>query len=206
MIGALGGYIQNIGMIIIFATVVSLIMPKGDFEKYIKMVLGLIIMVAILSPIQFIIFKNKPNYTDILQKYETQIENTSMQYQNNLYLESQGDIILEHYRQTLTPQIIGVVEKSTQVQVLNLEISFNQDIESSEFGSITHMDIVVEATRTENDEKTIKIPKIRVGTKGKPSYMGDDEDSQIEQNIKKCLIDFYNLANANINITVQKNS
>ncbi len=206
MLQAISRYTQNIAMIIIFVSVINLIMPNGSFEKYIKMVLGLIVIITILAPINTFVFKNKPDYTDILKRYEIDIENTSMKVQSGQYLESQKDIILENYKEQLIPQMVGIVEKNGDLTVLEVDMGFNEDVDSAEFGKITDIDMLVEKSGAEPSTKVIKVPKIKVGTKKIQSYSKDQIDGQIEEKIKTSIIDFYNLPNANINIIVQKNS
>ena len=206
----IGGYVQNIAMVMIFTTFVNLIMPDGDFKKYIKIVLGLIIIITILGPINTLVFKNRPSYTDLLKKYEIGIEGASIKAHDTQYLEVQKNIILENYEDKLRPQIIGIVEKGNQVAVLELDIEFNQDIESDQFGDIVHINMIVEPGTEDYDKSMIKIPKIKVGTKSIQNHSTDKNngqiEGQIEENIKTSLIDFYNLPDVNINITVQKNS
>lgn len=202
----LAQYTRNIAMIIIFTTFVNLIMPNGDFEKYIKMVLGLIVIITILSPINTLLFKNKPDYTDILKRYQLDIEQTTMQSGSGMFLEAQKDMILESYREKLIPQIVDMIEKNSPVKVKEITIDCNEDITSNEFGKIIGINMLIEKAAPERDKKTINIPKIKIGSKviEKESTVGNE--GQIEKNIKTCLIDFYNLSNVNINITVQKNS
>lgn len=206
MLQAISSYTQNIAMIIIFVSVINLVMPNGSFEKYIKMILGLIVIITILGPINTFLFKNRPDYTDILKRYEIDIENKSMKVQSGQYLETQKDIILENYKEQLIPQIRGIAEKNGGIKVLDVDIGFNEDIESAEFGHITDISMLVEKTKAEQSTKAIKVPKIKVGTKKIKSYSKDQINGQIEEKIKSSIIDFYNLPDANINIIVQKNS
>ena len=206
MTNALADYTQNIAMIIIFTTFVNLIMPSGDFEKYIKMVLGLIVIITILGPINTILFKNKPNYTDILKRYQLEIEQTTAQSESGMFLETQKDIILDNYREKLIPQMIEIIEKGNEVAVMALTINLNEDTTSNEFGKIIGINMIIEEVATQTSKNTIKIPKIKIGDKTIEKDSTVKNEGQIEKNIKTCLIDFYNLSNVNINITVQKNS
>lgn len=212
MIQAISQYTQSIAMIIIFTSIINLIMPSGNFQKYIKMVLGLIVIITILAPINTLIFKNKPDYTDILKRYETDIESTSMkkstsmQIHSGQYLEAQKEIILDSYKEKLIPQMTDIIEKSDKVAVTALNLGFDEDIESAKFGTITTINMTVSQVEEERNKKIIKVPKIKVGTKQIQSYSGDQVAAQIEEKIKTCLIDFYNLSSVNINIIVQKNS
>lgn len=200
-----GGYIQSIAMVIIFTTFVNLIMPGGEFQKYIKIVLGLIVIITILAPINTIAFKNKPNYSDFLKKYEIGIENSTSMLGNEIYFEAQQEIILDSYKERLKNQMIDIIEKANKVKVIDLEIGLNEDQASQEFGNLTRLNIVVEETEDVSNKK-IKIPKVRVGNKPIKGGGNEGNEGEIEKNIKNSLIDFYNLSQVNINITVQKNS
>lgn len=202
----IGQYIQSIAMVMIFTTFVNLIMPKGDFQKYIKIVLGLIVILTILAPVNAIIFKNRPSYTDYLNKYETKIEESGVKSGHGIYLETQNEIVLDHLRDKLKPQMIDIIEKSNKVYVIDLDIGFNEDSSADEFGQVTWISMVVEPISKDPDRKKIKIPKIKIGNKSVGEQNKDQLEGEIEKNIKKSLIDFYNLTDLNINITVQKNS
>lgn len=206
MTSALAAYTQNIAMIIIFTTFVNLIMPNGDFQKYIKMVLGLIVIITILGPINTILFKNKPNYTDILKRYQLEIEQTTAQSESGMFLEVQKDIILDNYREKIIPQMIEMIERGNKVTVMALTVDLNEDTTSNEFGKIVGIDMMIEPATQEISNSLIKIPKIKIGEKTIEKDGTVKKEGQIEKNIKTSLIDFYNLSNANINITVQKNS
>lgn len=201
-----GKYIQSIATIIIFTTFVNLIVPDGGFKKYIKMVLGLIIIITILSPINALVFKNKPNYDDILKRYEMDIENKTMQVQSGAYLAMQKDMILDAYKEKLIPQMTEIIEKGSLAKVDYLEVTLDENIDSKTFGLIKAIDIIVSEQKAESNKKRIIIPKIKVGTKINQNYSTVTNEGQIEKTIKTCLIDFYNLSDVNINITVQKNS
>lgn len=115
-------------------------------------------------------------------------------------------MILDDYGEKLTPQMTKIVEKSNKVKVLLMNIGFNEDTASQEFGKITKIDMTIQHTSPETEKNIIKVPKIKVGTKKIANHHTGDHEGQIEKDIKTSLIDFYNLSNVNINITVQKNS
>ncbi len=206
MIRAISQYTQSVAMIIIFTSVINLILPSGGFQKYIKLVLGLIVIITILTPINTLVFKNKPDYTDVLKRYETDVESSSMQAQSGDYLEAQKDIILDHYKERIIPQMTDIIEKGDQVEVLKLDIGLNEDTNANEFGAIQKINMVVIEVEKKKDKKIIQVPKIKVGSKEVQSYSQDQVQGKIQEKIKSSLIDFYNLPHVNINIIVQKNS
>ncbi|MFP3440851.1 stage III sporulation protein AF, partial [Pantoea sp. SIMBA_133] len=52
------GWITNIIVLILLATVLELLLPNSSMQRYVKMVIGLMLMAVILSPILTIFTKD----------------------------------------------------------------------------------------------------------------------------------------------------
>ena len=148
------------------------------------MVLGLIVIITILSPINRLLFKNKPNYTDILKRYELDIEQTTIQTGSGTFLEVQKDMILENYKGKLIPQMVEMIERNNPVTVREMIVHCNEDTTSNEFGKIIAIDMIIEKMIVEKNKKTINIPKIKIGTKTIEKEGTVGNEGQIEKKIK----------------------
>jgi stage III sporulation protein AF len=47
----IGMWVRQLIFIIMFATVAEVLLPAGDLRRYVKMVLGLVVMVAVITPV-----------------------------------------------------------------------------------------------------------------------------------------------------------
>lgn len=70
-IETLKGIVTTLVTILIFISAVELISPNNKMKKYIKFVLGLILISAILNPILQFISKGEKNISQGIEKYET---------------------------------------------------------------------------------------------------------------------------------------
>ena len=70
-IETLKGIVTTLVTILIFISAVELISPNNKMKKYIKFVLGLILISAILNPILQFISKGQKNISQGIEKYET---------------------------------------------------------------------------------------------------------------------------------------
>ncbi|MGG1686610.1 stage III sporulation protein AF [Pseudalkalibacillus sp. NRS-1564] len=115
------GWITNIIVLILLATVLELLLPNSNMQRYVKMVIGLMLMAVILSPILTIFTKDfdamlrTVTLTDSTQNVnmENQIESkkSEIQASNAAYIEEQ-----------MAVQMKSQVEKELRDQ-FNLEIT-----------------------------------------------------------------------------------
>lgn len=49
--GYLEGWVSQLVMIVLFAVILELLLPAGGFQKYVKLVLGLVLIVALMDPV-----------------------------------------------------------------------------------------------------------------------------------------------------------
>ena len=115
------GWITNIIVLILLATVLELLLPNSNMQRYVKMVIGLMLMAVILSPILTIFTKDfdamlrTVTLTDSIQNanMENQIESkkSEIQASNAAYIEEQ-----------MAVQMKSQVEKELRDQ-FNLEIT-----------------------------------------------------------------------------------
>ena len=119
--GVLTGWVTNIIVLILLATVLELLLPNSSMQRYVKMVIGLMLMAVILSPVLTIFSKdfNTMLRSATLNDFNrsTQLENTieskksEIQASNAAYIEEQ-----------MAVQLKSQVEKELRER-FNLEIS-----------------------------------------------------------------------------------
>ncbi|WP_100488244.1 stage III sporulation protein AF [Sporolactobacillus pectinivorans] len=49
--GYLEGWVSQLVLIVLFAVILELLLPTGGFQKYVKLVIGLVLIVALLDPV-----------------------------------------------------------------------------------------------------------------------------------------------------------
>lgn len=187
-------YMQILIWTMLFVIIVEMIFPASDFKKYLKIILGFIIVYTIFTPILKGGFWNQGKYDEYVKYYQEQMgmmQNISVSFE-----EYEGEM-LELYKGQELEKISNQLEKQLNLKVIAGEMSFDTTGYTPEI-----TDIYLEVAKAEEKAHTIAIPKIKIGEKDESLAL---EQDNLKKEIKNCLEDFYNWDNVNININVQGN-
>jgi len=182
----MSNYLQYLIWLILFVIVIEMIFPDSSYRKYIKLVLGCILVYTMLKPIVGLIHVNGADYETYVNKYIQLFETDSIQREYGQQVQSQQGSIEDLYRTTMKQYI----EQQFDVSVKDINLQMDQ-------GEIQRIDLVVG-----KKEDKIKVGSIHIGSKSKTI---DGEEEQLKNKIKTCLSNFYYVQVKNIYITVQKN-
>ncbi len=190
-------YMQMFIWIMLFVIVIEMIFPDSDYKKYLKLVLGCIIIYTIIKPIiQFIPVQGK-SYDAHVREYQMRL---SEDFGYEEAIQGYGEEVEKQQallKETFAANIKGVIEKEMDVSVYSIEIKWREGGELE----MEKIDLVVGGVKS-HAEENITLPQIKIGDKSN-SISGDTEKLKIK--IKTCLENFYNVPSRNIYITVQKN-
>lgn len=208
MIILFGDWIRNIALFVIFSALIELLMPENHFRKYIHMILGLILMLILIRPITSIFWGKHNTFENLIEINQLEMDRQSILKQSSDIASKQEELIFETYKTNLGEQIRKLIEKNTDLIVNNITIIVNEDKKDKEYGVIQAVDMTV-AKKEETNSKVIGIVPIKpieinTNKKEKQNKKEAVQENEMEKNIKKLLINFYNLSSDNIYITVQK--
>ncbi|MGB7999247.1 MAG: stage III sporulation protein AF [Anaerobacillus sp.] len=146
------GWITNIIVLILLATVLELLLPNSSMQRYVKMVIGLMLMAVILSPVLSIFTKD---FDSMLRsatldsstenkKMENAIESkkSEIQASNAAYIEEQ-----------MAVQMKSQVEKELREQ-FNLEIS-SVALDLTEVDGEKNIDHIIVTVNEAGSEKSV---------------------------------------------------
>lgn len=194
MVNWISNWAKGIALAVIISTIIEMILPENNNKKYIKMVIGVYILFAILSPIITVI-KNK-EYEFNIQDYQKYFENT-YQVSSNKISENNDQNIEEIYKNNIEKDIIQKINnKGYEVNEISIDIQTTEE----NYGNINKIVLKIEK------EKLDKINSISVN---KVEINKSDNENSIENNnldkseikeIKQYLSDTYNIAQNNIKI------
>ncbi|WP_270179230.1 stage III sporulation protein AF [Alkalihalobacillus sp. CinArs1] len=115
------GWVTNIILLILIATVLELLLPNSNMQRYVKMVIGLMLMAVILSPLLKIFTED---FDAMLRSVTIRDSNTSIQMENSIEtkkseIQASNSAYIE---EQMAVQLKSQVEKELREQ-FNLEIS-----------------------------------------------------------------------------------
>lgn len=197
-------------LVILATSILEMLMPNNHFKKYIQMVMGILIIFTLIKPVSSL-FSKQIQYPSMIEAHDLEIEKYNVQNNQAInYSDIQKKQIIDIYESKLKSQIQQMIQKTSHVDEASVEVAFNNDIDSKQFGEIQKLNIILPKHNEKKSNSSliqkIKIEKIQIGST-KVSEREDDSKgtSKLIKELKNSLSDFYNLSPTNINISVQKN-
>ena len=210
MIKNINLWMQNLVVIVILATIFEMILPNGNNKKYIKTIIGIIILFNIVSPLTNKILENGFN-TNINNYFST----NSYENINSDILKNNNSNIESIYSENLKNDIkVKLKQKGFYVKNLELKIKVNEENTNAEITKI-NLEIYrdnIEKDYTDesnsiniNNIKNIEIIKKTDKEKDEKNEQNNENDKNIitrqeEREIRNFLIDIYGIDSKNINI------
>ena len=180
-------YLQMIIWMLIFVLIIEMIFPDSAYRKYIKLILGCILVYTLARPIIGIFNTDEKSYDSYVKYYQIYLNGKDEGieiYEDQK--ENQEAILKEYYKKGISE----LVEKNFEVEVIYVNIRCDDNI-------LSRIDLVA----SEKIGEDIKIGTIKIGDKS--DTLGGDINN-LKNKIKTCLSDFYNVQVRNIYITVHK--
>lgn len=162
-------WIQTIIIIIIFAAFIDILMPSTSVKKYVKFVLGLIIMTVILNPM-LKLFDRGFSISENSFKMQEKLDSIYVKKQAEYYSEKQSDIVTKVYKQNLEDQIKQLIKNDIKDREVKVNVEVYEDTKSEDYGKIKKVDVEL----GKQTETVARVDKVKIG-----------EDAKENQNSKK---------------------
>lgn len=195
-------YIKNISICIIFTAFVEMLLPNDNFKKYINLVLGFIIIIAILNPIK--------NFMSSADQIDFKVFSISSKINNDLLLNQkniqnkQKDLIISTYKQQLEQQIKKIISEQTDLEIENISIEVDEDFESDTFSQIQHIELYAQSQENAVKEEQMNIATVEKIIIGQNKEDKNSRDKELEKTLKTLISNFYKLNQDNIYIIVHR--
>lgn len=182
-------YMQTIVFTMILAVVVEMIFPEGDYKKYLKLIMGCVIVYTLISPIASLLHLPVETYDVKRREYENRLMGSG-EYKEEI--QRQQEVLKKEMKENMQKQI----EKKFELRVDYLALDWKEEDTGMVLNSIT---MTVGPKNLGDKQKRVAIKR---GEKGETIF---GEEENLKNKIKTCLSNFYNVQDRNIHITVQKN-
>lgn len=150
--GVIRELVCNLAILLILATLMEMLLPMGNLRNFVKMIMGLFLIVTIMNPILQVV--NQPiafQVTDSALRAETQgiLEKGKQIQQVN------EQAALRQYEQTLAQQIKAVAKLAPNVSVQDVRVAIDG---ASETGQIKQISLRVTPTNRSETAKSLVVP------------------------------------------------
>ncbi|WZL71447.1 stage III sporulation protein AF [Clostridiaceae bacterium 35-E11] len=207
MISFLRSWILNITTVIVFVTILELLLPNSAMKKYIKMIVGLLVMLVILNPILELI-NGKANVEYEILKTSAYMDNGPVTTSIDRVEEIQNKQMIHLYKEKLERHIKDRIEFSNNVKVISIDSEIEKNKQSKDFGNITKLKLVISNSSQKhfNEEGVQPVANVEVDiskqeTTSDGTKLGS-KDEHIMNEMKSNIADFLNLDETKIDISV----
>ena len=193
-------WVKQIVIFYIFANFIIHVLPNGNYEKYIKFFIGLILIAVVISPITGF-FKLDTLFEDIYNSAISSDSISEMQADLKYAEKSNYDNIAQPYKEDIIKNVEKIVTENYLYPV-KTTVDFNMDSESETFGQIK--DIQLQVSKKYTNENKVIIDKIKIQTENSESGTKSDSNSNLSAasiTIKNSIADFYHISPDNVNIS-----
>ncbi|TLS36369.1 stage III sporulation protein AF [Pseudalkalibacillus caeni] len=161
--GAISDWIANIILLILIATILELLLPNSSLERYVKMVIGLMLIAVIITPVLSIFSKDfdqmlRSVHFDQLvpsKTLENSIENkkSEIQASNRAYILEQMAVQMEN-------QVEEELRKKYGLEIKAMDVELSSGAETSqEAEKIEKITVVLDESGQSGEDKTVPVVK-----------------------------------------------
>ena len=191
----------NIATIIVFFVLIEVIIPSEKFKKYIKFVIGLIIMIVIMNPIVSTL-NGKISIDDIAIESFNQFQVEEIKSKHANYEKSQNDQIMSIFKEKLIEQIKEKILSIDGINETYVEINIEEDVNSADFGEIKQINAEIHPNSNKELSKNETVKPVDINLEKKVSN-NESNNQKLISKVKLELSTSYEIEPKNIFLKLQ---
>lgn len=143
-------WVMTLSSVIVFGSLCEMILPTGNFQKYIRLVIGIILVLALMSPVYSFLKNDIPN--EFLE-FDTTMTYSDSNTKN--IEEYQKEKIISLYKKKLTEKIFNLVSKEVDDFYGEIKVEVEEG-DKENFGIINKIVLITDTEYDLNLKKNIK--------------------------------------------------
>ncbi|WP_183040891.1 stage III sporulation protein AF [Salipaludibacillus neizhouensis] len=161
----INSWIANIILLILFATILELMLPNSSTHRYVKLVIGLMILVAMLQPVISIFQEDPEKVLEELVQFETgveedqsilkELEKTDIESESLAYISEKVAVQLKADAETF------MLEEFDK-QIVSIEVSFEALHATEETDNLNNLHVILEDSQKIQVDEESKNNEIHV--------------------------------------------
>jgi stage III sporulation protein AF len=150
-------WLKKIILLVLLAAFLDLILPNTSMQRYVKMVMGLILLITIISPV-FSLFRVSPEDLALrLNRYQDQFSNTPGEEWRSIagrLAGQQDEQMTQYVEQQMEAAIRAQVKSDFGLEPRSVEVSL--DVKNGEQPEIKQIELAIGEEQTAADNSGIK--------------------------------------------------
>lgn len=196
--------VRNVVMIVLLTTFIDLIMPSSSMQRFVKVVMGLFILVTLLHPILNLFTKGQDFEVMTWQlETSTSAANTVLAQSDQLIATNQS-LFLENYSRRIEGQMKALVKLVKGIQEVEVQVELKGGKQLGTLEGIESVLVLVDTRASGEKGSSVKpVEQVRIGKQektvgqeeGKKERLaGDNEEhKRMEREIKNTLSHYFGI-------------
>lgn len=197
MIELLTVWVKTIVFVVLFATFLEFLLPNSSMQRFVRVIMGLFILLTVLNPVVDLIH-NKWPINNVTATAGKSADYSAVLNANQNLVQERERLAMEIYKSDIAKQakaLITVIEGVADAKiVVNLDEKREKNLLG---GKIKKLEVYVQPGLVKNNEKVTKV-KIGYSTSNVPQEI----KPELAGRIKKTLCEFYQLQNEQVTVNL----
>ncbi|MCI8515055.1 MAG: stage III sporulation protein AF [Lachnospiraceae bacterium] len=190
-------WVRQIAVFYILMTVVQHLLPAQKYRKYIRLYLGVVFILLVISPV-FSIVGLSESLAEAMEEVQGQMAREDLRLEAKTGNEARYQMILTEYRGVIQERVTQMAGQEGYF-LRSLSVVFEEDTDSPDFGRILSLDIVLSGRGLSSSE--IYIEPIETGEE---PWQEDGEAHPIMKKIRADLAEEYEVPQEVISVRRQE--
>jgi stage III sporulation protein AF len=185
MMEAITAWVKNIILVVLFASFMELLLPNSSMKRFIHVIMGIFIMLAILNPVlQFIQEQRTNDHITVMGVPNSKVpEIDNMTQAINTTVLKREELLGTVYKQEIVRQIIAVVKSIEGIDEAVARVSLDNETNKNTSAKITKIIIYI---KPDNPNKNnIKIDSIAIKEKTNQQELPETLIKKVRQTISE---------------------
>lgn len=191
------GWVKYIIFVVLFASFLELLLPSSSMQRFVRVIMGLFIMLAIMNPIISII-QNHLIPANQVPALSTNFGNSIMNDSMNMSNERER-LSLELYKKELAQQMKILVMAIDGVADVHVNIEINTVKNSSIASGIESVILYIKPGLSAKDRKVAAVSKITIGEQKDKT---EDPYIDLKKRISEIVTELYQIPKEKIEVRI----
>jgi stage III sporulation protein AF len=212
MLSFIKEWVLNIVTLVLFIVIIEMLIPAGKMKKYVNLVTGVILIIAIINP--FIKLMGGSVRLDEVQTANSNfLDKAEIKNDSGILKEEQTKQIIEVYRKKLISQLESAALNTEGVSEAKADVIINEDYKSDLFGEVKRVYLEVGPAENDNAKSVVQIEnidRIEVGKDVKKNAetpkntIAAEPDTALAKRLEDKISGLYGIDKENIVISLPK--
>jgi len=206
---AIRSLVQNLIVIIILAMLLEMFLPAGEMRKYVKMVMGLLIIVAVVQAVGELVRWDYRDEIPPLTEKNNEAELSGIMAAASRITGNQEQKALEQYKSGLSKQVRALVHLHKETPVLEVDVKVQSGRNEPDYGQLKEIILFVAGETSSGKESEGAVKEgvepvtVQIGSTIETDEHIENRDSPAgaaEADLISMVANFYNLSTEQVKI------